>query len=511
MYKLLIVDDEHIVREGLKIIIDWNDYGFQVCGEAVDGKDGLNKILELDPDLVLMDIKMPGLQGIDVIEEVRKRGFSGKIILLTGYSEFEYAQSAIKLGVSYYLLKPIDEDELIEAAAKIYKELQEEARIKNYIDKSKKYIQNDTIRKIVTQEESIDNLRKEIETSNFNFNFNSYQVAILDVNMRKNNSDNVIEQYCHRILEHIKDVELFIDEDKPALVLKGRNVEDAVDVLNMLYKNIVEENSEYRVFIALGRTVNDIKDTYVSHRDARTIMNKRFLYGNLRVAALEQINITDGMQNQNIKEVDLDKIYTAVEVGDSEKLDHAFDEMDVFFKQSGFSAEKIKGMCVNYFIEMKDKVVLNYEEYKESMPSKEVVIHKIYEKGNLFDLLEYLKGEFINISRTISNTNSENTMKRILNYIHKNYNKELRLELLAEIFNYNSAYLGKMFKNYTGESFNVYLDKVRIDNAKAMLLNNDLKVYQVSEKVGISNIDYFYSKFKKYVGISPKEFRNSKE
>jgi two-component system response regulator YesN len=102
-------------------------------------------------------------------------------------------------------------------------------------------------------------------------------------------------------------------------------------------------------------------------------------------------------------------------------------------------------------------------------------------------------------------------MKRILNYIHKNYNKELKLELLAEIFNYNSAYLGKMFKNYTGESFNVYLDKVRIYKAKEMLLNNDLKVYQVSEKVGFSNIDYFYSKFKKYVGTSPKEFRNSKE
>lgn len=511
MYKLLIVDDEHIVREGLKIIIEWNDYGFQVCGEAVDGKDGVNKILELEPDLVLMDIKMPGLQGIDAIEEVRKKGYNGKIILLTGYSEFEYAQSAIKLGVSYYLLKPIDEDELIEAVAKIYKELQEEDKIKNYINKSKKHIQNDTIRNIVTQEESIDDLRKEVETGNFNFNFNSYQVAILVANIKKSSSHMDIEECCNKIIKDINDVELFVHEDMLVLVLKGRTVGEAVDELNMVCGYMTEKLNEDSAFIALGRTVSDIMEAYISYNDARTIMDKRFLYENLKVAALERINHTGELKGQKSKEADIDRIYTAVEVGDGEKLNQAFCEMDLFFKQSGFSAEKIKGMCVNYFIELKDKIVLNYEEYKDSIPSKDSVIHKIYEKRNLFELLEYLKSEFINISRKISNTNSENTMKRILNYIQKNYNKELKLELLAEIFNYNSAYLGKMFKNYTGESFNVYLDKVRINTAKELLLNNDLKVYQVSEKVGISNIDYFYSKFKKYVGVSPKEFRNSKE
>jgi two-component system, response regulator YesN len=511
LYKLLIVDDEYIVREGLKIIIDWNYYGFEVCGEAVDGRDGLNKILELSPDLVLMDIKMPGLQGIDVIEEVRRRGYNCRIILLTGYSDFEYAKSAIKLGVSYYLLKPIDEDELIEAATKIYGELQEESRIQKYMDSSKKHIQKDTIRKIVTGEESIDRLSKEIETSNFDFSFSSYQVAILAFNWGKSNSNVEIDQYCDKILENIKNIELFINEDKYVLVLKGRNVGEAVNELNMLYKSIREEISENTVFITLGRTVDNIRDADISYRDAKTILNEGFLYENLKVAAWEEIDITKYIKRESDKEIDLGKIYTSIEVGDSTKLNQAFSEVELFFKQSGFSAEKIKGMCINYFIELKDRVVSNYEEYKDSMPSKEAVIHKVYEKRNLFDLLEYLKSELIRISKIISNTNSENTMKRILNYIQKNYNKELKLELLSEIFNYNSAYLGKMFRNYTGESFNVYLDKVRIDNAKEMLLKNDLKVYQVSEKVGFSNIDYFYSKFKKYVGTSPKEFRNSKE
>lgn len=111
------------------------------------------------------------------------------------------------------------------------------------------------------------------------------------------------------------------------------------------------------------------------------------------------------------------------------------------------------------------------------------------------------------MANKICSNSSENTMKRILNYIEKNYYKDLKLELLAEIFCYNSAYLGKIFKSYVGQGFNGYLDKVRMEKAKILLAQGELKVYEVSEKVGYKSIDYFYSKFKKYIGVSPKEFK----
>ena len=123
MYRLLIIDDEPMVREGIKILLPWEDYGFEITSDACDGKEGLKKVLELLPDLVLVDIKMPGFSGIELIKNAKEQGFKGKFIILTGHSDFEFAKSAISLGVRAYLLKPIDEDELINNINDIVKEL----------------------------------------------------------------------------------------------------------------------------------------------------------------------------------------------------------------------------------------------------------------------------------------------------------------------------------------------------------------------------------------------------
>lgn len=109
---VLIVDDEQIVREGLRYIIDWNTLGFCICGEAANGEDALEMIRQYRPGLVLLDIRMSGMLGTELMEKARSEGFSGAFIILSGYSDFKYAQTALQFGASYYLTKPIDEDEL---------------------------------------------------------------------------------------------------------------------------------------------------------------------------------------------------------------------------------------------------------------------------------------------------------------------------------------------------------------------------------------------------------------
>lgn len=128
METLFIADDENAIREGLKQIIDWNALGFTLCGEASNGKDALAQILALSPDLVLLDVKMPGLHGTEVIRQAREAGFTGKCIILSGYADFHYAQEAIRSGVRFYLTKPIDEDELLETVTQIREELAQKKR-----------------------------------------------------------------------------------------------------------------------------------------------------------------------------------------------------------------------------------------------------------------------------------------------------------------------------------------------------------------------------------------------
>ena len=131
METVFIADDEQVIRDGLKQIIDWESFGFTVCGDAANGEEALAKILELNPSLVLIDIRMPKMHGIDVIEAARAKGFNGKIIIISGYSDFKYAQEAIRYGVQYYLTKPIDEDELEEILRSIKENLDKAAATAN--------------------------------------------------------------------------------------------------------------------------------------------------------------------------------------------------------------------------------------------------------------------------------------------------------------------------------------------------------------------------------------------
>ena len=112
MYHVLVADDEDIIREGIKCLVDYEALGFSIIGEAANGDSAYEAILSLKPDVVLMDIRMPGMSGLEVIHKIKEQGFEGKIIIISSYSDFNYAQEAIRYGVQYYLTKPIDEDEL---------------------------------------------------------------------------------------------------------------------------------------------------------------------------------------------------------------------------------------------------------------------------------------------------------------------------------------------------------------------------------------------------------------
>ena len=128
MYKVMIIDDEAMIRWGIHDLLDWDEEGFLFCEDGKDGKDGFKKLMENHPDLVLVDIKMPGMSGIELIQAAREAGYEGYFIILTGYAEFEFAKSAIKLGVKEYLLKPIEEEELKGCVQRIREELNKKRR-----------------------------------------------------------------------------------------------------------------------------------------------------------------------------------------------------------------------------------------------------------------------------------------------------------------------------------------------------------------------------------------------
>jgi two-component system, response regulator YesN len=514
--RVLIIDDETIVRTGLKSIIDWGAYGFDICGEADNGTDGLRKILEMVPDLVLLDIKMPGMYGVDVAAQARKEGFSGKILILTGYSDFEYAHQAIKSGVDAYLLKPIDEDELIEAVTRVKSKLDSELASSAIMCQSLPHMKNKIINDIIcgrTDEGGFD----ELSLFNVDMKFDVFQVAVVESMTEANLSESKLRA---ELLREYPGEESNIDtvniSDRTVVLLKGS---EAARQLPVAVQRMAERGRERLgggLFIGVGRCVTDISDIHLSYRDACKILERRFFCDDEKNLVYWNERDDGELQSDSLEAFDVseygENLKSAIEIGDREMIEGVLNGIRESVLRMDVEPEKVITLTVNIYTQLKKRIQQSYPDLyadtaAKGMKSDMEIMNCVYGKNTLHEILLFLADELYAVAEKIGNTSGKNLMKKVENYIFRNYEKDLKLESIAQLFGYNSAYLGKMFKKALGDNFNTYLDKVRITEAKQLLLNENLKVYEISERVGFNNIDYFYKKFKHYVGQSPKEYR----
>ncbi|MFZ5988860.1 MAG: helix-turn-helix transcriptional regulator, partial [Bacillota bacterium] len=264
------------------------------------------------------------------------------------------------------------------------------------------------------------------------------------------------------------------------------------------------------VTISVGKVVENINDIYLSFSHAQMLMSKKFIYGKGSIISDDKDGIKTSKEGEDVDiKKALGELYTSVYISNKEEIDRLLGEIALRLASGDSSEDIIKLNYFNIYFAIVNK--LNMEEHNmgENLQINETVISdfmEIYKKTSLNELHDYIKCKLISLTEEVSKKRPDCTMKKIIDYINKNYNGDVKLETLAQMFNYNSAYLGKLFKSHTGEYFNTYLDMVRIENAKQML-EDGLKVYQVAERIGYYNINYFISKFKKYVGDSPSSYK----
>ena len=506
MLKVMIVDDEPYVREGLKYIIDWEENGFEICGDAKDGDEAYSKIQSMKPNIVLMDIQMSGKLGIDVIKEITEQEIDTKFIVITGYSDFEYAKRSIKYGVEEYLLKPIDEEELLNIVLKIKKNIENKNKKVDRDEKTEITLRQHVLIQYMLNKEVIDypEIKEELQSSRIH-------IALISNSLNKYNLENInrIEDIIQENIEDKEKVDIIKFGEKIVLVIRDIYINYSYKLLNNIKKNL-DNKIGGNNFIALGDEVNNLNEIYISYKSAINLINDKFLFNKNEVISNFKIN------NENIdlsideKEI-LEKIFTYTEINQKEKIKENIYDLEKIIIAKRYREDEAKILITRELLEFKDKIKKDYKIKEEEIKLDNILIDKIYRKETLNDIMNLLLEKLLNISNNISLASNNSSIKRIVKYVEKNYYKDLKLENLADIFNYNSAYLGKIFKSYTGESFNTYLDKVRIEKAKKLLIEENLKVYEVCDNIGYKNIDYFHSKFKKYVGISPLNYKKQKE
>ena len=519
MEKVLICDDEQNIREGLKHIIDWKSLGFEIAGEAASGDAALEKIAEINPSLVLLDIRMPKAYGTDVVKKAREAGFTGKFIILSGYSDFSYAQAVIRYGVEGYLTKPIDEEELEKVVKKAADALKEDKKKKSNMLLYREKAKNIILHEIITggsDELDIGAISQE-ELNKLGFNAPVYQVVIHEKFGDKEEDPGY--DFAELLRVDPKDEYEFdslIEEGNNVLLLKG---EAALNKLTRfidrhMMEDVMPNSPLDSCFVTFGSPVYSLDEIYISYEEALSLIKKRFFcekgrhfMGYEELAALKE-------DRKNSLSEDLlgeytDKLSGYMLAFNKNRLAETMHTLENLLYNAEVSTGEVKMFMTDLMLRLKSKAAHLYDETNDPFASNSEIMTRIHEANYLYEIIFFITEQIRNFMNKVGSASRETILDDILYYIDNNYSQSLTLEGIAPLFGYTSAYIGQIFSKTMNESFNSYVDRKRIEHSMELLKDDKLKVYEIASRVGYANVDYFHKKFKKHTGISPAQYRKN--
>ncbi|WP_028611350.1 response regulator transcription factor [Paenibacillus harenae] len=508
MNKVLIVDDEPMIREGLTTLIDWEKHGFAVAGTAANGREAVEKHKELRPDLILIDIRMPGMDGLSAIEEVRKTDAACHILILSGYADFNYAKQAISHSVDGYILKPIDEDELEAYVERIGGQLTRKNEQKENSEQTAALLREELLQQLAAGKldpgrEGSGELAALLGTP-----AKYYQLLLIELHSREHSltMNATLRKKLSDIVEQKQIGWVFSAEPFVGVLLKDYILQNGS---REEMRQWIEEccGERIRFAAAASEPVREIPMLLDWSAAVRGLMKRRFMQSG------QQINMASLTEEQERGEQEAglsiealaQNLYYMLDIGSKDGVDKAMQEASGQIVAYDSSEQSVKSNWAQLLTIVLNKAATSNPQL--SVQEDLTMITALYLAHHYDEMLAQLQQRLSELAAKIGKSDSQSVMKQMTDFIERHYSENIKLETLAELFNYNSGYLGKMFKNYTGDHFNTYLDQVRIKHA-IELLQEGLKVHQVSERVGYANVDYFHSKFKKYKGVSPSSFKS---
>ena len=516
--KLLIVDDEIQIRTGLQEGIPWDEIGFEQVYTAQNGIEALEICNQYKPEIVITDIRIPGMSGLELGKIIKNRYEPVEVIVLSGYSEFEYAREAISIRVFQYLLKPIRVNELIECVKGAKYKIEEywsenQGRNEYRVLNRKRILQQMMMSNLLLSAEDEQLFRQQIEKDILKeIIVGVFSVDIL-LDKELDRFGHLLETDLHEILEKNKAQELFWERGNLFFIMDVFSGYDRKRKMNSLREDIETYNQllkkEFKNTISTAVSdVGSVKEIAILFRETENILKKRMYLGS---ASFLEKEANDDEQKLTLSPIDTKEMQQRIE-----SLDYAHVHIyiqKVFQKLRDnrvTSIDFVKSICEqlkNLLLQtMMNKGIdlAGIFEHNQSLLNEipEYFTLKEYEEWteNLYQVI--LQG----LSK-LSGTQHSRVVLQAVDYISKNYAKSINLEMTAEYVNKSKNYFSYLFKKELGISFVEYLNQVRVEAAKKLLDTTDEKTYEISEKVGYSDYKYFSSVFKKITGVSPAQYK----
>ena len=531
--RVMILDDEYIILDGLNSF-PWEEYGCRVTGLAKNGLEGMEILKEAAPDLILSDVKMPGMDGLAFSERAKEISPEATIVILTGYDSFAYARQAISIGVKEYLLKPVDYDQLKETVGRLCEKIREEKEQKRHVEELQKHFQASLPR---LRSEFASNLlhgrvqgRGELKAQEASLDIciEKYVVCIGRKSYgggRMEEGEQWIEEFgCIPVFEEIftsfgmfvlstydtASMEyaflLFFEGDKtdeeclPAAVGACEKIQSETKRMQGISMNF-----------GLSGLEHDSYQARTQYRNARQACRQCVYLGENAVVTYQELMIgnEDGFTITTGEKTHF--MMTLFQEGFSKaeaELTQIFDGAGSDVAGAKFAAMDLLLSCMKF----------PYTCYVESGISRrnwnvsalQNGIRKIGECETVEDVVRCLLIIFSTLIKQNSEDADERNMrlvKSILDYIDRHYAEDLSMDVLAGHFYVSRTYISRLLKKYVGKSFLEYLNDVRFRHAEELIECNRYKQYQIAEMVGFKDFGYYIKVFKKRYGITPNEFR----
>jgi two-component system, response regulator YesN len=535
--KVLVVDDEDLIRNGVARKIERLIPNVNIVGRAADASEALELVKEHHPHIVITDIRMPEIDGLQFINMAKNIYSDIKFVVLSGFQDFEYARRAIRLGVSDYLLKPIDNQNLKEIILRLEEKLKNEENDKNLItelktklDVSLSFLKNKYLTDLVTfdVESSIKQIIKNLELLDISFIYNYYTVITVTISDTLDNYchdkiddyslvEHKITNICEEILSSIGTAVCFEnsrDEKQIIIIVNHDNLLDKNINFNLprLCNSIISSINKFlglSVAIGIGNSYDDIDKLPTSYLESYTSVMQKIILGNNRVIHISDIpdsnRITYFLADDN-KMI----LQSYIKEGNIKKSHEIIDAIFNQVRLKGVSYLNIKALYVDLVL-LFTKTVKEFGGTFEKIFKEDILSESFISKYESLDsLLLWIKDCLSTICNYILNlrkSNGKKIIEEVIEFINRYYYTDLNLNDLASKYFINSNYLSQLFKIETTENFVEYLTKIRIEKAKDLLKNTDLKSYKISELVGYSNPRYFSDVFQKNVGLTPTAYR----
>lgn len=519
MLRVMLVDDEVYVRKGLLGLIDWEKIGYCVSQEADNGKDALQLIESEQPDVVITDIRMPILDGLQLIEEVKRRNMcTCKFIILSGYNDFSYAQSAIRFGVSDYILKPIDEDELEVILRKLAEEIKlERCRQVSFGRQTLQSLFEQVVRGEHAEYELAELSRKVRAPKGTIFRYGIVELNAGCSGDRETASCSPIDEE-----DVVREALQSLLGEAPEWVVKLRNHQCAIMITSTMlqlfggslerfaetFKNLLVRRLQIEINLYIGKGVKEMSLLGTSVQSVTDSLQYKY------VKSLKGLLIHESIQNVTLSYAEPDAIVfhtikEAVEEQEIQQLTASIQRLFTEMEAKLLAKDAIRTIINRYVhailgtiqqmqgqtdLHLTLKPMLNWDQYAVSYSELQSLFIAFMTESSR--MIEQLRGE-----------QTKGNIHKIKSYIEHHYQESINLKSIAAEFYMNPVYVGQLFKKKYGMYFNEFLLSIRIVEAKKLLRQTDLRIYEIAGNVGFNNADYFVAQFEKLEGMPPSEYR----